>query len=264
MTPRRRHLPLGRVTSGGHGSSPPYATIDCVSGNCCRRHLIFEMRELMMRLVISISAAIISAIAAYVSVSAQEHADIDAGAAELNRHFAAEVEEQKRRMKKYLAKTVRDVVILGMLFFVMILSPTWLAHVFCIFIAIYIVYYAITNLLEMWINLPNILMFMTELWLHKFNPHSAIDALIERKIHYMVKIKVDDNLAKLDFLKSAMHGIFGSSSSSITSEIIRRSNYNVLKKVLRNSILLFLFCLVFLILIGLVLRSLSWSEYGCW
>ena len=28
-------LQFGRVTSGGHGSGPPYATMDRVGGHCC-------------------------------------------------------------------------------------------------------------------------------------------------------------------------------------------------------------------------------------
>ena len=165
--------------------------------------------------------------------------------------------ELKIQKKKYNAWTTKSIVFLAMLLFFMILGPTWLALVFFIFIAI---------LLFMKNPRKNprkyLRMFMKYLWLHKFNLHSAIDAFID----HFARAKVKEELnRRLGSLESALIAMSGFSPDSIESEIFSRSsNYNVLKTELRNSILRFFSCLVFLILLVLYLIALAWSEYGFW
>lgn len=201
-----------------------------------------------------IGAAVVPAVAAAVSEAADSITDrkvnqrIDRGAAKLEAGL-------KILTKKCNAWRTKGIVILGTLLFFMILYPTWLALVFFIFIAIL-----------MFMKNPRkyLRLFMKYLRLHKFNLHSAIDIFIDHLVRDKVRTEVNEALNGLSSLESALTAKSGFSLPRIESAIFRRSNYSVLKKELRNSILSLFSRRVFLIPLVLYLIALAWSEYGFW
>ena len=193
-----------------------------------------------MPLPILLAAAAISVVTLISAeeVSAKEEEKIDTGVKEL--------EARLKIIKNHIDMTTRGIVVFGILLFLIFLSSTWLALVFFVFIAIFISIYIL-------MFMKNLRLFMKCLLSHKFNLHSAVDVFIDCLAKYKVRIRVNKELDDLVFFKSFLHDVFGSSSYSIESEIFRRSkNYSPLKHALRNSILLFIYCLMFLCLMFLI------------
>ena len=191
---------------------------------------------------------------------------------------AKELDARLMIFKKYIALTTRGIVILGILLFFIILTPIWLSLVFFIFSAVFILIDILmfTNYLREYRKyLKNLLkechkdsrkdsrvnlrLFMKYLRLHNFNLHSTIVVFIDVLAHRKVSAGVDEKLDE-NPLKSVLADVFVYSRPCIISKIFRKSNY----KELRNSILLYFYCLMFLIPLVLYLIALAWSEYGFW
>ena len=213
-----------------------------------------------------ISLLIGAVIGAREGVRDAEDRAIRQGAEEVRRLVQKELDAHTRSMKHYMRGNVRDVLVTAVFCVLMWSLPYWgLPYVFflCAFL------YTIRSLLK---RLPLLLrslpMVGDFIWRSMRNGSisGAVREIVRERVSIEVQWKISDRIENLDFMSSALHGVFGSTRSEIENAINTESDGEIYVETVKFTSSLINYGVAFMLvsLGGIFARYIMWSSEYNW